>query len=79
MFKKASELKIDDVIDLTPIFEWFESQGIDSIDEVDKISAESEYAVVDTIEFEKNDIVYIGNTLLDVAVPVTYMVEVANA
>lgn len=78
MFKRAADLKMDDKIDLTPIFEYFEKHGLGEVDSVDKFSAECEYALVDEVVEELHDIVVITNTLLNVAVPANYMVEVSE-
>lgn len=77
MFKRAADLKMDDMIDLTPIFEYFEKNDMGEVSEVDKFTAECEYALVDEVVRESNDIVVIGNTQLNVAVPTNFMVEVA--
>lgn len=77
MFKRAADLKMDDMIDLAPIFEFFEKNNMGEVSEVDKLSAECEYALVDTVVRESDDIVVITNTQLNVAVPPNYMVEVA--
>lgn len=78
MFKRAADLKMDDMIDLAPIFEFFEKNNMGEVSEVDKLSAECEYALVDEVVRESNDIVVITNTQLNVAVSPNYMVEVAN-
>ena len=78
MFKRAADLKMDDMIDIAPIFEFFEKNNMGEIDPVDKFSAECEYALVDEIVWESDDIVVITNTQLNVAVSPNYMVEVAN-
>lgn len=78
MFKRAADLKMDDMIDLSPIFEYFEKNDIGEIDPVDKFAAECEYALVDEIVWESSNIVVITNTQLNVAVSPNYMVEVAN-
>lgn len=79
MFKRAADIKVDEAIDLSPIFEMFKREGVaDGIDEPTEWLAESEYALVEEVKMESTELVFIGNSILDIAVPVNYMVEVAN-
>lgn len=79
MFKRAADIKVDDAIDLAPIIDMFKREGVaDGIDEPIVWLAESEYALVEEVKMESTELVFIGNSILDIAVPVNYMVEVAN-
>lgn len=79
MFKRAADIKVDEAIDLAPIIDMFKREGVaDGIDKPTEWLAEAEYALVEEVKMESTELVYIGNSILDVAVPVNYMVEVAN-
>lgn len=76
---KAKNLKPGNTIDLTPILEWFERKNLGPVEDVDKFTAECEYALIESVEFEDPNIVVLSNQILNVAIPQNFIVEVANA
>lgn len=68
--KLAKDLTENDVIDLKEIFTWMDSEGCgEEISDMDRLSAEYELAVVESVEMETPQCVVIYNDTLNVAVP----------
>ena len=77
IFKSARYLRESEMFDMSEVFKYLDSIGRgDEISEMDRISAEFEYAVVESIEFETEDCLIIYNDTVNVAVDPNLQISV---
>lgn len=69
IFKSARYLNESDMFDMSSVIEHLDSIGRgEEVSDIDRYSAEFEYAVVESIEFETEDCLVIFNDTLNIAV-----------
>lgn len=77
IFKSARYLRESEMFDMSEVLKYLDSIGRgDEISEMDRISAEFEYAVVESIEFETEDCLIIYNDTVNVAVDPNLQISV---
>lgn len=77
IFKSARYLRESEMFDMSEVLKYLDSIGRgDEISEMDRISAEFEYAVVESTEFETEDCLIIYNDTVNVAVDPNLQISV---
>lgn len=77
IFKSARYLRESEMFDMSEVFKYLDSIGRgDEISEMDRQSAEFEYAVVESTEFETEDCLIIYNDTVNVAVDPNLQISV---
>lgn len=77
IFKSARYLRESEMFNMSEVLKYLDSIGRgDEISEMDRISAEFEYAVVESIEFETEDCLIIYNDTVNVAVDPNLQISV---